>query len=119
MKNNKKVNTTRTYLAVYLREDLRQQANALTTRLSRSVARLTSCDPQPCMEYEEEVQFQQDIAQRLFYLQHCRNALERCIGSGAATLRYRWPDGTVSRTTFRKVGQNQVKTVGLRLDMSA
>ena len=116
MKNNKKVNTTRTYLAVYLREDLRQQANALTTRLSRSVARLTSCDPQPCMEYEEEVQFQQDIAQRLFYLQHCRNALERCIGSGAATLRYRWPDGTVSRTTFRKVGQNQVKTVSLKLD---
>ena len=116
MKNNKKVNTTRTYLSVILREDLRQRANGLTNRLSRSVARLTSCDPQPCMEYDEEVQFQQDLAQQLFYLQHCRNALERCIGSGAATLRYRWPDGTVSRTTFRKVGQNQVKTVGLKLD---
>ena len=67
------------------------------------------------MEYGEEVGYQQQLAQKLFYLQHCRNALERSIAAGTAVLRYRWPDGTSSRTTFRKAGPNRVKATGLKL----
>ena len=111
---NQKLNTQQ-YPVPALREELRLQANQVTARLSRSVARLTSCENQPCLEYAEEVQFQQELAQRLFYLQHCRNALERSLAGKSATLRYRWPDGTVSRTVFRKVGPNRVKVVGLSL----
>jgi len=109
------VNTVRSYLIPELREQLRQQANEVANRLSRSVARLTSCEMLPCLEYGEEVAYQQELAQKLFYLQHCRNTLERCIGGKVATLRYRWPDGTVSRTVFRRSGINQVKASGLDL----
>ena len=109
------VNTVRCCLIPALREELRQQASDTATRLSRSVARLTSCEMLPCLEYGEEVAYQQALAQKLFYLQHCRNALERCIGGKSATLRYRWPDGTVSRTIFRRSGINQVKVTGLDL----
>jgi hypothetical protein len=102
-----------------LRETLRQRANALTAQLSRSVNRLTSCDLLPCMEYGEEVAFQQSLAQELFYIQSCRNALERCIGNGGAMLRYRWSDGTICCTRFRRTGPGQVKVSGLRLPASA
>ena len=112
---NQQVNTVRCCLIPELREQLRQQACDTATRLSRSVARLTSCEMLPCLEYGEEVAYQQELAQRLFYLQHCRNALERCIGGKSATLRYRWPDGTVTRTLFRRSGINQVKVSGLDL----
>lgn len=98
-----------------LRETLRQRGNTLTARLSRSVARLTSCDMLPCMEYGEEVAFQRALAEELFYIQSCRNALERCIGSGGAALRYRWSDGTTTFTRFRRTGTAQVKVTGLRL----
>jgi len=98
-----------------LRESLRQRAITLTARLSRSVARLTSCDLLPCMEYGEEVAFQQNIAQELFYIQSCRNALERCIGNGGAVLRYRCPDGTCRTTRFRRSGPGQVRVSGLQL----
>jgi len=109
------LNKARYFSVFQLREELRQQATAVAAKLSRSVGRLTSCDPEPCLEYGEEVQFQQELAQQLFYLQHCRNALERSIQAKSAALRYRWPDGTVSRTTFRKAGPNRVKVTGLRL----
>ena len=112
---NQQVNTVRCCLIPELREQLRQQACDTATRLSRSVARLTSCEMLPCLEYGEEVAYQQELAPRLFYLQHCRNALERCIGGKSATLRYRWPDGTVTRTLFRRSGINQVKATGLDL----
>ena len=112
---NQKLNTVRCCLIPALREELRQQANETANRLSRSVARLTSCELLPCLEYGEEVAYQQELAQKLFYLQHCRNTLERCIGGKSATLRYRWPDGTVSRTTFRRSGTNQIKVSGLDL----
>lgn len=110
---NQKQNNARFYMTIVLREELRLQAVEVATRLSRSVGRLTSCEVQPCLEYGEEVEYQQALGQKLYYLQHCRNALERCIAGGAATLRYRWPDGTVSRTYFRMVGQNRVKVTGL------
>ena len=96
-----------------LRERLRLRANALTARLSRSVARLTSCDPLPCPEYGDEVLFQQELAQELFYIQNCRTALERCIAGGGAILRYKRPDGTVVTTRFRKVGPSRIKVAGL------
>ena len=112
---NQKQNNARFYMTIALREELRLQAVEVSTRLSRSVARLTSCEVQPCLEYGEEVQYQQELGQKLYYIQHCRNALERCIGGGSATLRYRWPDGTVSRTYFRMAGQNRVKVTGLSL----
>ena len=111
---NQKLNNVRYASVFQLRESLRQQANSVSEKLSRSVGRLTSCDPDPCLEYGEEVQYQQDLAQQLFYLQHCRNALERSIASGSAVLRYHWPDGSSSRTTFRKAGPNRVKVTGLR-----
>ena len=88
MKNNKNE-----YFAInFLRESLRCQADENAKRLSRSVARLTSCDELPCLEYGEEVRSEQRLAERLFYLQHCRDAVERCLGSGGARLRYRWAD---------------------------
>lgn len=97
-----------------LREDLRLRSCALAARLSRSVARLTSCDSQPCLEYGDEVRTEQELATRLFYLQHCRDALEKCIGGSRVTVRYRWSDGTVTRTAFRKDGPNRVKVTGFR-----
>ena len=111
MKNKKK---TEYFPISVLREDLRRNATDLATRLSRSVARLTSCDLLPCMEYGEEVQMEHSLAENLFYTQHCRNALERCLGVGGATLRYRWADGRCSVTQFRKIGPNRVKVTGLQ-----
>ena len=115
MKNNK----NQYFPIPALREALRQRANTLTARLSRSVARLTSCDILPCMEYGDEVAFQRALAEELFYIQSCRNALERCIGSSAAALRYRWADGSTSFTRFRRNGPGQVKVSGLRLPDSS
>jgi len=96
-----------------LREDLRQQAVALSGKLSRSVARLTSCDSLPCLEYGEEITYQRQLAERLFFLQNCRNALERCIPGTKVVLRHRWADGTISRVTFRKAGPGRVKVTGM------
>ena len=111
MKNNK----NQYFPITSLRESLRQRGNALTTRLSRSVGRLTSCDLLPCMEYGDEVAFQRCLAEELFYIQSCRNALERCIGNGSAAVRYRWSDGSTSFTRFRKTGPGQVRVSGLKL----
>ena len=62
MKNNK----TEYFPISALRETLRQQASEKATRISRSVARLTSCDMLPCLEYGEEVQSEFAMAQELF-----------------------------------------------------
>ena len=110
MKNNKKAE----YFPIsVLREQLRQQAGDHAARLSRSVGRLTSCDALPCLEYGEEVRSEQALAQQLFYLQHCRDAVERCIHSGEARLRYRWADGTVTHTRFRRVEHGRIQVRGL------
>ena len=108
-----KKNTTQQYPIPLLREDLRQRANALAARLSRSVARLTSCDSLPCLEYGEEIQTEYALVQELFYLQQCRNALERCIAGRGSVLRYRWPNGAVTVTRMRKIGPNRVRVTGL------
>jgi hypothetical protein len=112
MKNNK----TEYFPIHILREDLRQQASSQAVRLSRWVGRLTSCDSLPCLEYGQEVQAEYTLAQRLFYLQHCRNALERCIAGGSSMLRYRWLDGTVTKTSFKRVGPGRVRVTGLLLE---
>jgi hypothetical protein len=112
MKNNKNE-----YFAInFLRESLRCQADENAKRLSRSVARLTSCDELPCLEYGEEVRSEQRLAERLFYLQHCRDAVERCIGSGGARLRYRWADGTLTHTRFRRVDHGRIQVKGFDRD---
>lgn len=97
-----------------LREQLRLQAVEKTGRLSRSVARLTSCDALPCLEYGEEVKQEFSLAEATLYLQHCRSTLEQCIGRNAAALRYRWSDGSTSVTRFKKVGPNRVRVTGLK-----
>lgn len=109
MKNNR----SECYPIPVLREELRLGAAELGARLARSVARLTSCDNLPCLEYGDEIRSERDLAERLFYLQHCRDALERTIAGSCATVRYRWTDGTVTRTIFRKIGPNRVKVIGL------
>ncbi len=102
------------YPVMALREDLRQRANEKTARISRSVARLTSCELLPCPEYDEEVHFQFTLAEELMYLQNCRSALEKCIDAGAAVLRYRRADGTVTVTRFRMIGPARVRVWGLK-----
>lgn len=97
-----------------LRENLRLDASTLASRMARSVARLTSCDLLPCEEYDEEVDYQRQLAQQMFYLQNCRAALEKCIEAGATAVRYRWPDGTVTMTRFRMVTPSRVKVSGLQ-----
>ena len=109
MKNNK----TEYFPISALREELRIKAGEHTAQLGRSVARLTSCDMKPCLEYGEEILAEHAIAERLFYTQYCRNTLERCINSGSATLRYSWSDGSVTITRFRRIGPNRVKVNGL------
>ena len=110
MKNNK----TEYFPIPELRRSLHQASCALAARLSRSVGRLTSCDRLPCLEYAEEVAAEHALAEKLFYAQHCRDALERCIDVGGAALRYRWADGSVTYTRFRKVGPGRVKVTGMQ-----
>ena len=96
-----------------LREDLRQRSTRQAGLLSRSVGRLTSCDALPCLEYQQEVAAEYAVVDRLLYTQHCRNTLEACIGSGSARLRYRWRDGRVTETRFRRVSPGRVRVSGL------
>ena len=109
--NNKK--SAQEYPVHILREQLRQRAADDALFLSRSVSRLTSCDAQPCLEYRDEVTAEYGIIDRLLYTQQCRACLERCIGQGCSRLRYRWRDGRVTETSFRRVAPGRVKVFGL------
>lgn len=93
-----------------LREDLRLSAERLAEALSRSVRRKTSDDELPCLEYGDEVKNQYALANELLYVQCCRKALEACVASGHAGLRFRHPDGTVVRTWFRRTSLGRVAT---------
>ena len=97
-----------------LREQLRQRAVEASQQLSRSVGRLTSCDSLPCLEYQGEVAREYAVVDQLLYVQNCRSALERCIAGRDARLRYRWRDGRVTVTRFRKVRQGCVQAYGLQ-----
>lgn len=96
-----------------IREDLRQSSARQAALLARSVGRLTSCDVQPCLEYRQEISSEHAVIDRLLYIQECRNSLERCIGSGAARLRYRWQDGRVTDTFFRRTSPGRIRVSGL------
>ncbi len=96
-----------------IREDLRRRSIQEAALLARSVGRLTSCDVQPCLEYRDEIANEHAVIDRLLYVQECRNTLERSIGSGAARLRYRWRDGRVTETRFRRVSPGRVRVSGL------
>ena len=106
-------NNKNSYPIPALREDLRLRASALAVKLSRSVGRLTSCENAPCLEYGDEVRYEEDLIRRLLYLQRCREALERCIPGSRVTVRFRRSDGSQGRTTFRKEGTNRVRVTGL------
>ncbi len=95
-----------------LKQLLHSCSKAHANTLTRSVSRLTSCDEVPCMEYGEEVTRQQDIARRLLFVQHCRNALERVVVLGEVTLNYCWQQGISTTTVFKKVGPNRVRVSG-------
>lgn len=107
---------TKEYPIRIIREDLRQCAARKAASLTRSVGRLTSYDVQPCMEYGQEVAAEYVIVDELLYLQQCRNALERCIASGGARLRYRWRDGHMTDTRFRKTSPGRVRVSGLLIE---
>lgn len=92
-----------------LREILRKRAATLTSQLSRSVMLVTSYDEEACLEYEEEVENQRILAEKLLYIQQCRNALEKCIATGAHALRYHWSNGTVAEIRFRKTSPHRVR----------
>ena len=89
------------------REDLRRRAVRQTEKLSRSVARLTSCDA-PCVEYADEVLYEKAVIDDLLYYQQCRAALERCLENKSATLHYRWQDGTVKTVSFQRLSLSRV-----------
>lgn len=103
----------REYPIQIIRENLRQCSAQQAAQLTRSVGRLTSCDVQPCLEYRAEIAAEHAVIDRLLYLQECRNSLERCIASGAARLRYRWRDGRVTDTCFRRVAPGRIRVSGL------
>lgn len=107
--------TAREYPTYILREQLRQRSIRQSDALARSVARLTSCDALPCPEYRQEVEGEYSVVDKLLYLQQCRSALEQCIASGAARLRYRWRDGTVTDTRFHCTAPGRVRVSGLPL----
>ena len=94
------------------REELRRRAVRQTEKLSRSVARLTSCDA-PCVEYADEVLYEKAVIDDLLYYQQCRAALERCLENKSATLHYRWQDGTVKTVSFQRQSLGRVRIQGL------
>lgn len=96
-----------------IRENLRQSSLRQAQLLSRSVGRLTSCDVQPCLEYRAEIGLEHAVIDRLLYVQECRGALERCIATGAVRLRYRWQDGHVTDTRFRRTSPGRIRVSGL------
>lgn len=110
-----KKNNTQEYPVHVLRERLRQCAVGQTQALSHSVSRLTSCDALPCLEYQEEVAAEYEVVDHLLYAQQCRAALEQCIANGRVRLSYRWKDGQVTETCFRRVAPGRVKVSGLAL----
>ena len=95
------------------RERFRSQAMDRAQRLSRSVARRTSDDCQPCLEYRAEILAERSAIDDLLYVQHCRDSLERCIASGSASLRYRSQDGSLRTIRFRRTSLSRVKIWGL------
>ena len=98
-----------------LREDLRQKAVNLSENLARSVALKTSYDSIPCPEYVNNVQDQYELVNNLLYIQNCRKALEACLSSGFARLKFKNPDGSVTCTWFKRISMGRVVAGNLQL----
>lgn len=94
------------------REGLRRRAVSQAEKLSRSVARLTSCDA-PCIEYTDEVLLEKTVIDDLLFYQCCRAALERCLENGNSSLRYRRQDGAVKTVSFQRQSLGRVRIQGL------
>ena len=94
------------------REELRRRAVCQAEKLSRSVARLTSCDD-PCIEYADEVLYEKTVIDDLLFYQYCRSALERCLANENSTLRYRRKDGTIQIVSFQRLSLGRVSIQGL------
>lgn len=94
------------------REELRRRAVSQAEKLSRSVARLTSCDA-PCVEYADEVLQERAVIDDLIYYQQCRTALERCLENKSSALRYKRQDGTMKTVSFQRMSLGRVKILGL------
>ena len=94
------------------REELRRRAACQTEKLSRSVARLTSCDD-PCVEYADEVLQERAVIDDILYYQQCRVALERCLANKVSGLRYKRQDGSVRTVSFQRLSLGRVKIWGL------
>ena len=96
------------YLPANLREALRQSAIKLSAELSRSVARVSSLDPEPCPEDGELIAEQRRIMARLDTVQRCRAALERCMETGRAGVRYDAGSGTPMYVRFKLLPRNRI-----------
>ena len=94
----KRKNNSPEYPIQVLREQLRSRAQQQSLLLSRSVSRLTSWDAQPCPEYGEEVEAEYETIDRLLY---------------------RWRDGRVSQTDFRRSAPGRVTARGLEPEQPA
>ncbi len=94
------------------REELRRRAAGQSELLSRSVARLTSCDD-PCPEYSEEVRSEYAAVDELLFYQQCRAALERCLAENSAVLHYKCLDESVRTVCFRRISLGRIKIWGL------
>ena len=107
----KKNNKTKSFeIPVYeLREMLRKTSVELSEKLAHSVARQTSYDLLPCTEYGEEVRRQYVLTEKLFYIQYCRDTLERCISDGKSSVTYRRKDRSSITTTFTMTTQHKVR----------
>lgn len=95
------------------REGLRRRAVSQTEKLSRSVARLTSCDA-PCVEYADEVLYEKAVIDDLLFYQHCRATLERCLANESSTLHYRRQDGSVKTVSFQRLSLGRVSIQGFK-----
>lgn len=88
-----------------LREILRDKAVDVSARLSRSVARKTSADSLPCLEYGDEVAEQMKLSRLLGRVQLSRQCLEKAIAGKRSRARLHGL-GTVS---MRKCGPARIR----------
>ena len=91
-----------------LRERLREQAAELSGKLHHSVTRTATVELVAFTEYDEEVEKERELIERLLFLQCCRASLERAIDSGGGTLRWRWLNGETTIVTFKR-DHNQMR----------
>ncbi len=103
------------YLNQVLREKLREASVEAAEKLSRSVTRVSSYEPGPCVEYGELVKSQCGLMNRVLSLQKCRSVLESSMAGKSVRLVFQVPGGRVIRTKFVPVSSGKTKVFGLEL----